>query len=382
MTSEERREGRYQRRKARRAEKRARAIAEYDNYDNIISANALLDAARQSRKSIRFKASVQRYFMNLMRNTWDLHRKLSREDDVTMGFICFTLCERGKTRFVRSVHFKERVVQRALCDRALVPVIARSLDYDNGASVKGKGIHFSIQRCRAHLQQYYRANGFSNEGWVLQIDFKGYFDSIQHDPVMQMVDRMFEDKRIVRMTERFVRCFGAQSLGIGSQVSQILAVSYPNAVDHYIRQVLHLRFGGRYMDDSYYFHHDRAYLAECLEKLKTQFEPLGIRLNMKKTQIIPIQHFTFLKVRFHLTESGRVVMKPCRDSVTRMRSKLKAFSGMIAKGELTRTDAHRAYQSWRGYVGHVNSHKTILTMDQLYKKLITEGVNSHVCLPG
>ena len=218
MTSEERKEARYQRRKALREAKRRAAIQVYDSYERVISANSLIHAERQSRKSVRFKASVQRYDMNLLRQTFDTRRKLKAGKNVTMGFICFSLCERGKTRNIRSVHFKERVVQRSLCDNALVPVLSRSLDYDNGASQKGKGIHFAINRCKAHLQQYYRENGFSNQGWVLQIDYSGYFDHIQHPPIYAMLDRAFTDKRIAALTKTFVSCFGEESLGLGSQV--------------------------------------------------------------------------------------------------------------------------------------------------------------------
>ena len=378
MTSEERKEARYQRRKALREAKRRAAIQMYDSYERVISANSLIHAERQSRKSVRFKASVQRYDMNLLRQTFDTRRKLKAGKNVTMGFICFSLCERGKTRNIRSVHFKERVVQRSLCDNALVPVLSRSLDDDNGASQKGKGIHFAINRCKAHLQQYYRENGFSNQGWVLQVDYSGYFDHIQHPPIYAMLDRAFTDKRIVALTKTFVSCFGEESLGLGSQVSQILAVAYPTPIDRCARQELHLHHSMRYMDDSQYFHPSKAYLEICLARLKEQAAKLGIRLNEKKTKIIPIEHFTYLKVRFTLTKTGRVIMKPCRESIKRMRRKIKAFSGKIEAGEMTFTQANQSHQSCRGYIRHLNSHRSIKTLDAHFKREITEGVMKRV----
>jgi len=369
MNSKERREGRYQRRKEAREAMKLKLAGTYDCYENVISANALYRAAKQSRKTIRFKASVQRYFMSLLRNIWTLREKLTRQDRVTMGFICFKVHDRGKERDIRSVHFKERVAQRALCDEALVPMLSRNLVYDNGASLANKGIHFALNRCKAHLQKYYRSNGFSNSGWVLLIDFSGYFDNVEHAPILRQLRRAFTDERIIRLTWRFVKCFGQKSLGIGSQVSQILAVSYPGEVDHYAKEVLGLRYGGRYMDDSYYFHQDRKHLEECLEKLKEKYEPLGIRLHPRKTQIIPIQRFTFLKVRFYLTGKGAVVMKPCQASITRMRRKLRKFRALLEHKSMTMDDIMRAYQSWRGYVGHLDSHKTIREMDKLFYEL-------------
>lgn len=369
MNSRERKEARYQRRKAEREKKRAETNAEFDNFESVISANALLDGARKSRRTIRFKASVQKYFMSLFRNVHNMRRRLQRGENITLGFIVFRLCDRGKERIIRSVHFAERIVQRAVCDRALVPRLSRSLIYDNGASLENKGIHFAMLRVRAHLQQYFRSNGFSNDGWILLIDFSSYFDNIQHGPIRELLEKSFHDERLIRLVWTFVEAFGEKSLGIGSQVSQILALAYPNAIDHYAKEVLRLRFYGRYMDDTYIIHRDKAVLEHALKKLLVKYEELGIVVNMKKTKIIPVRCFTFLKVRYFLTNSGKVVMKPCRRSITKMRRKLKKFRHFLDVGVMTMADITSAYESWRGYVGHMNAHKTIRTMDRLYFEL-------------
>lgn len=366
MNSEERKAARRARREAQREKKRLEAVSRYDDYDRVISANSLIKAAKQCRKGVAWKASVQRYMMSLLRNTWELRNKLKQGISVVQGFICFTINERGKTRNIRSVHFRERVIQRSLCDNALVPVLSRSLVYDNGATLKGKGIHFALRRCKQHLRRYYCENGFSNDGWVLLIDFSGYFDNIQHPPIKELLLKSFKNRRLLWLTWRFVKSFGDKSLGIGSQVSQILALVYPNAVDHYAREVLRLSISGRYMDDSYYIHHDRQYLEECLEKLKVKFDALGIKLNPRKTQIIPVKRFTFIKVRFYLTAQGKVVMKPCKDSYVRERRKLKAFRRFVDQGRMTLDDVRCSYESWRGYQQYLDSKRSIREMDKLY----------------
>ena len=365
MTSEERRKGRRERREKKRQEKRRSAIGQYDSYERVIDANNLVKAAYKSRQGVAWKASVQRYMMNLLRNTWKLRRTLQEGKSVVMGFICFDICERGKKRHIRSVHFKERVVQRSLCDNALVPVLSRSLVYDNGASLEGKGIHFAMYRCKKHLQKYYRRHG-TNKGWVLQVDFSGYFDNIQHEPIRKMLEENFEDERLIELTWRFVKSFGDKSVGIGSQVSQILAVAYPNKIDHYAVEVLGLDLGARYMDDSYYFHESKEYLKDCLEKLTMKYDELGIKLNPKKTQIIPLNRFTFLKVRYELLDTGKVLMRPCRESITRQKQKLKSFRKKVDEGEMTLEDVRCSYESWRGYNKHLNGYKSLQRMDDLY----------------
>jgi hypothetical protein len=75
----------------------------------------------------------------------------------------------------------ERIVQKCLCDNVLTPILTHPLIYDNGASVKGKGVHFAIRRLIVHLSKFYRQNGFSNAGYALLIDFTKFFDNIRHD---------------------------------------------------------------------------------------------------------------------------------------------------------------------------------------------------------
>ena len=123
------------------------------------------------------------------------------------------------------------------------------------------------------------------------------------------------------------------------------------------------------MDDSYFLHESREYLAQCLDALREKYAELGITLNPKKTQIIPMRRFTFLKVRYELTDTGKVIMKPCRDSVKRQRRKLKAFRKKVDAGEMSLEDVRCSYESWRGYNAHLNGFKSLRSMDRLYHEL-------------
>lgn len=244
MTSEERKEARYQRRKASRQKRREERLKEYDDFDRVKDANNLITAFKKSKSGVDWKASVQRYEMNLLRNINNTVKALESGENVSQGFIVFWLCERGKLRLIKSVHIWERVIQRSLCTNALVPVLQTGLIYDNGASMEGKGIHFALNRLDAHLHRFYRRNGFSNDGYILVIDFSKYFDNILHEPVYQDLQKNFTDERIINLAAQLIRPFCADrkdgkeiSLGIGSQISQILAVRFPNGMDNIFNQL-------------------------------------------------------------------------------------------------------------------------------------------------
>lgn len=105
MTSEERREQRYQRRKAARLKKRQETIGKYDNFERVASLNSLYEAAREASKGVDWKASVQRYNSLLLFNISKTRAELLAGKDIRRGFICFDICERGKLRHIKSVHF-------------------------------------------------------------------------------------------------------------------------------------------------------------------------------------------------------------------------------------------------------------------------------------
>ena len=80
------------------------------------------------------------------------------------------------------------------------------------------------------------------------------------------------------------------------------------------------------MDDGYLIHEDIKYLEYCLKRIDEVCAELGITLNRKKTRIIPIQKgITFLKTKFILTDTGRVVRKMSRPSIRAMKRKLFIF---------------------------------------------------------
>lgn len=373
MTSEERRKGKRERREAERKKKHEDYIRKYNDFNLVLDLDNLKAAYRKSRRGVAWKESVQRYDLFLMSNLAETKQKLARGESISKGFVEFDIHERGKTRHIRSVHISERVVQKCLCDNVLTPLMTRSLIYDNGASIKNKGIHFAMNRLRCHLSRFYRENG-NNNGYALVIDFSKYFDNILHEKLFEMQKKNITDERIFELYKSFVTVFGdGISLGLGSQVSQISAISYPNKLDHYCKEVLRVRYYGRYMDDTYLIHKDKKHLEYCLTEIKRICDELGIKLNPKKTCIVPLDEgFWFLKGKYILLPSGKIVCKAKRDGIIRMKRKLKSFKKKYDLGLMPKEDVYTSYQSFRSHLLHFDSYYLVKNMDNFYKGLFHE----------
>ena len=368
MNSSERREGRYRRRKAKREQKRL-AILETYNFERVINPENLYKAMKESRCGVFWKASVQRYNMNFLRNILRAARDLKAGNDVRKGFIEFHLTERGKVRYIRSVHFSERVVQKSLCNNALIPHLIRSLIYDNGASIQAKGIHFAINRTKTHLRRHFKEHGL--KGYILTLDFVNYFGNIQHEPLRQIFAKAFgEDERLLDLAMKFVYAFGDNGLGLGSETSQIAAVVYASKIDHYVKEVLRCKNYARYMDDSYFICDSKEHAEQILSAVSIKYEEMGIITSPRKTNIVKLSRgFTFLKVQFSLLSTGRVLTRPSRKGITRQRQKLNKFKKFFVEGNMRIYEIKHSYMAWRGHISHMNARKSIHNMDSLYKRL-------------
>ena len=83
------------------------------------------------------------------------------------------------------------------------------------------------------------------------MDFSSYFDTILHNKLKQIIDKRYKDVKIKNLYMHFVNMFGNVGLGLGSQISQISAIRYPNEMDYTIKCKMRMRQYARYNDDSY-----------------------------------------------------------------------------------------------------------------------------------
>lgn len=377
MTSTERHEARYQRRRDARAAQKEKRCAKYDNFDWVFSYEHLYHSYKMCRRGVGWKASVQKYITNaplLVYETWE---RLKNGKYKSSGFYEFDVFERGKQRHIKSVTIGERVVQRCLCDYALVPMLERTFIYDNGASLKNKGYSFTVNRLCHHLRKFYRKHG--RNGYVLIFDFSKFFDRVSHEIVKRMLRNEFSDEKLLQLTEHFIDAFGPVGMGLGSQISQVLALASANPLDHAIKELMRIKNNVRYMDDGWMIHESKEYLKHCMKVIEQICKSLDIVLNTKKTQIVKLSHgFTFLKIRFSITETGKVIRKIYKRSVTKQRQKLKKLAVKLKQGVVTMKDIQNSMQSWVAYAGNFNAKHTVQKMWALYNELFTTGGTANV----
>lgn len=352
-----------------------------DMYDpvfrEVMSYRHLRICAKECTKGVRWKPSVQNFDINALQWTAELHRQLLDHSYRSKGFYKFWLLERGKMRYIRSVHISERCVQKCANNYGVKLVVEPRLIYDNGASRKNKGTEFAIKRLRKHLATHYRK--YRRQGGILTLDFRDYFNSIPHGRLYKLLRKVIADDELYRLVRYFIACFGDRGLGLGSELSQISAILYPNMLDHYIKEQLRIKGYARYMDDSYLIHHNIDYLRKCLKDIEQILDEIGLELN-PKTKITRFMggSFVFLKRRFSITESGKILTRLQRCNITKRRRIMRKQKARLDEGNAKIESIRQSYQSWRGYAAKWDSQKTVHNMDMLYKELFGEEGNPYV----
>lgn len=373
----------------------------------IADMNILYEAYRKSMIGSAWKREPEKFEHDWLCEIADLKHELEGRSYHTLPGTEFKLNERGKIRHIHGGRMRDRVVRHALCDNILGPYLKPYLIYNNGASQKGKGLSFARSMFERDLHNYFLKYG-TNEGYVGFVDFSKFYDNIRHDKIKEMIypkipedtwwlmDEILSNMEIdvsYMTDEEYAHCmdekfnsveyyenipkelrtgekFMKKSVNIGDQVSQDIGVFYPHRIDNYVKIVRGFKFYGRYMDDMYLIHPDREYIADTICGITGEAKEIGLFINNKKTHICALSdRYTYLQVKYFLTDTGKVVKRINPKSLKRERRKLKAYKHLLDKNMIEYLDIEQAAKSWMGSFVHLMSKQQIKNMKKLYVEL-------------
>lgn len=311
--------------------------------ETVFTLENLIEAALKCLKGVMWKESVQQFKLNLVERCARLERAIRNGTYRITPLDAFDVIDGGKIRHVQPIYIDDRAVQRVICDKVLWPHIGPRLISDNYACQKGKGMSLALKRLKKHLSEHYRKYG--KAGYVLKMDFKEYFANIDQEKLFSMLD--WVDERSFSILKDVITTINKKGLDLGSQVSQTLALFYASDIDHLVKERLHIRHYGRYMDDSYLLAETKEELEHCLEKIEEECSKLGITLNTRKTKMMKLDRgFSFLKKRASFGKNGKILLRPDPKSAKKGRKKIRKLKEMDISAE----DIEASFKSTLGYM--------------------------------
>ena len=249
---------------------------------------------------------------------------------------------------------RDRVAQAAL-RQVMEPVFERDFAEHSYGFRPNRGCKDALRRVDALMKKGYT--------WVVDADLKGYFDTIPHPQLMDLIEAKVADGRVLRLIERYLkqdvmetakRWTPSRGSPQGAVISPLLSNIYLDPLDHEMAEAGIEMV--RYADDFVLLCRSERE-AECaLEKVKRWTEQAGLTLHPEKTHIVDATQrggFDFLGYHFE-----RGYRWPSEKSGGKLkdaiRSKTKRCNGYSL--ETIIRNVNRTTRGWFEYFKH--SHRT------------------------
>lgn len=240
----------------------------------------------------------------------------------------------------------DRVVQNAL-RHVLEPIFERDFAEHSYGFRPGRSCIDALARVEALMEAGYT--------YVLDADLKGYFDTIDHDILMERIEEKVSDGRVLDLLRQLLKqgiledgqtWTPEQGSPQGSVLSPLLSNIYLNPLDHLLAERGFAMV--RYADDFVVLCRSRTEAEEALELIRPWVDEARLTLHPTKTCIVHAFSEGFDFLGYHFERGYRwpreKSLKKLKDTI---RQKTKRTRGVSIRQIVT--DLNRTLPGWFGY---------------------------------
>lgn len=313
-------------------------------------------AYSKARRGKRSRHPVAAFEYDQEENLIRLQKELQAQTYQPGAYHSFYIHE-PKRRLISAAPFRDRVVHHALCN-IIEPIFERSFVFDSYANRQGKGSHKAIDRA----QQYAR-----NYKYVLQLDVRQFFPSIDHQILRQILQRKLADSQLLGLIDLILdsgvgvlaeqyqmhyfpgddlfAVTRPRGLPIGNLTSQFWANCYLNPLDHFVKRDLKCTAYVRYVDDLLLFAEEKETLWQWQQAVINKMAELRLTIHpgahpRPVTEGFPFLGFTVYPTHRRLKRRKGIYFQ----------RKLKKQLSLYRAGEI---EAKKLNASIQGWINHV-----------------------------
>jgi RNA-directed DNA polymerase len=227
---------------------------------------------------------------------------------------------------------RDRVVQTAI-RMVIEPIFEREFAEQSYGFRPGRGCKDALRRVEKLLK-----SGLTH---IVDVDIKGYFDSIPHDRLLALVQERIADGAVLKLIENFLKQGVMDTMGRiedeeretgtpqGGIISPLLANIYLNPLDHMMSQLGYEMV--RYADDMVILCPNAEAAQDVLQRIREWACQAGLTLHPEKTKIVnmglPKANFDFLGYRFWNSHKGGRLRRFIRPkSVQKFKASIKPLT--------------------------------------------------------
>ncbi len=287
-----------------------------------------------------------------------------------------------KERDILPPLFRDRVWQNTMCRNGVYDELTKRLIYDCGACRRNMGTEFSVCRMIAALEKFYRKYG-DNNGVARHLDIKKYFPSTPEFESIETIRKYVHDKEIVGFLEdifhsfiddrpdEIIRAdkFGKRGTGLGSPISQLVQLALLTELDQMMVRDKSIESYQRTMDDIVFLARDKDSADAAERKIRDFINGLGFQMTDKGGNNRLKKGFFYLKKRFILTDTGKVLVVPQRQKFEKERRTLKKHKLLLDSKQITMDEIQRRYECWISTMLLCDCGERIRRMDAFFTEI-------------
>lgn len=272
-------------------------------YDDVVSIENLFAAWRAFAKGKRNRIDVVAFEMHLEDRLFELHDRLVSGEWQHGPYEMFTVRD-PKPRVIHKASVEDRIVHHALV-RVIEPVFDCSFIYDSWSCRRGKGTHGAVSRLCSQLRKV--AQETRKPVWVLKVDVRKYFASVDQEVLLRLVRKKIHDPALLKLITCVVLSY-RRGIPLGNLTSQLFANVYLDPFDHFVKERLRPFVYLRYCDDMVFIHSDKDWLRCCLCDIEQYLSRvLYLELHPQKISLKPWHHG--IDWLGHIVYPDRVMMR-------------------------------------------------------------------------